>query len=280
MPMNQTLASRAVLNNSVEMPYLGLGTFGPERGEQVRHSIRYALEYGYRLIDTAASYGNEREVGLAVTESAIPRGEVFITTKVWNADQGYDQTLRACQKSLTELGMGYVDLYLIHWPVEKQLTLETWRAMIRLRDEWKCRAIGVANFTIAQLEYLLAETAVIPVVNQVEFHPFCYPKKLLDFCQEHAIQVEAYSPLANGRRWDSSVIEAIATRDCRTYAQVMLRWALQHGVVVVPKSSHESRIKGNTEVFDFDLAPDDMAALDALNEDCRVSWYPDNWPAW
>ena len=280
MPINKTLASRATLNNGVEMPYLGLGTYGPERGEQVQHSIRYALKCGYRLIDTAASYGNERAVGLAVAASAIPRSEIFVTTKVWNADQGYDQTYRACHKSLAELGLEYVDLYLIHWPVEKQLTLETWRAMIRLRDEGKCRAIGVANFTIGQLEYLLAETAVIPVVNQVEFHPFCCPKKLLDFCQEHDIQMEAYSPLANGRRWNSSVIEAIATRDCRTYAQVMLRWALQHDVVVVPKSSHESRIKGNTEVFDFDLAPDDMAALDALNEDCRVGWYPDNWPAW
>ncbi len=278
--MNKTLASRATLNNGAEMPYLGLGTYGPERGEEVQHAIRYALECGYRLIDTAASYGNEREVGLAVTESAVPRSEIFITTKVWNADQGYDQTCRACRRSLTALGLEYVDLYLIHWPVEKHLTLETWRAMIALRDDGKCRAIGVANFTIWQLEYLLAQTAVVPAVNQVEFHPFCYPKELLDFCQEHAIQMEAYSPLANGRRWDSPDIEATANRYGRTSAQIMLRWALQHDVVVIPKSSRENRIRGNAEVFEFDLAPDDMAALDALNEDCRLSWYPDRWPSW
>jgi diketogulonate reductase-like aldo/keto reductase len=280
MTMTKTFASRAVLNNSVEMPYLGLGTYGIDRGEKVQHAVRFALECGYRLIDTAASYRNEREVGLAIAESAVPRSEIFVTTKVWNDDQGYEATNQACHKSLAELGLGYIDLYLIHWPVEKRLTLETWKAMIRLRDEGKCRAIGVANFTIRHLEYLLAETSVTPSVNQVEFHPFCFPKKLRDFCQDRAIQLEAYSPLANGKRLRSETIASIAAHYDKSPAQIMLRWALQHGVVVVPKSFQEHRIWENAAVFDFDLSPEDMGVLDSLNEDRRVSWYPDNWPAW
>ncbi len=280
MSMNKTIASKALLNTGVEMPYLGLGTFGPERGEQVEHAVRWALDCGYRLIDTAAAYRNEREVGLAMAASGIPRSELFVTTKVWNEDQGYDEAVHACYASLAELGLEYVDLYLIHWPVEKRRTLETWRAMIRLRDEGKCRTIGVANFTIQHLEQLMAETAAIPSVNQVEFHPLCFPKELHGFCQAHGIQLEAYSPLANGKRWDSQTVGAIAARYDKSPAQIMLRWALQHDVVVVPKSSQPHRIQANAAVFDFDLAPEDLGALDGLNEDFRVSWYPDNWPSW
>jgi diketogulonate reductase-like aldo/keto reductase len=174
----KTIDSRAQLNNGVQMPYLGFGTYEPERGEPLKDSVGLALECGYGLVDTAASYRNERQVSLALAESAIPRSEIFVTTKVWNGDQGYEPTYRACRQSLAELVLDYVDLYLVHWPMEKWLSLETRRAMIRLRDEGKCRAIGVANFTVPQLEYLMAEASVVPAVNQVEVHPFYFPKGL------------------------------------------------------------------------------------------------------
>jgi len=280
MTMTKTLRSRVRLNNGVEMPYLGLGTYGPERGLPLRDSVRLALACGYRLIDTAASYRNERQVGLALAESEIARSEIFVTTKVWNDDQGYTETHHACQKSLAELNLGYVDLYLVHWPTDKRRTLETWRAMITLCDEGKCRAIGVANFTVGQLEQLVEETSVVPAVNQVEFHPFCFPRQLRDYCREHGIQLEAYSPLANANRLDHPTLKTLAARYGKSPAQIMLRWALQHDVVVVPKSRQEHRIQENAVVFDFDLAEEAMAALDGLDEGLRTSWYPDGWPAW
>ncbi|MBI4790746.1 MAG: aldo/keto reductase [Chloroflexi bacterium] len=278
--MTKTIASKAVLNNGIRMPYLGLGTFGSERGGTLPNSIRFALQCGYRLIDTAAAYGNERQVGLAIAKSAIPRREIFVTTKVWNDAQGYAATYAACQSSLAELGLESVDLYLIHWPVEKKLTLETWKALIRLRDEGKCRAIGVSNFTIRQIEHLVAKTSVVPAVNQVEFHPWNFPQGLRDYCREHAIQLESYSPLANAKRLDDPTIKSIAAGYDKSPAQIMLRWALQHDVVVVPKSSHKRRIQENAAVFDFEISQADMAALDSLNENFRASWYPANWPAW
>lgn len=276
--MTKTLSSRTVLNNGVEMPCLGLGTFGLERGEGVRNSIRLAFESGYRLIDTATSYGNEKEIGKAIAESPVPRSEIFVTTKVWHDNQGYDKTRRACDESLKKLGLAYVDLYLIHWPVGKRQTTETWRAMIRLLEEGKCRAIGVCNFTIGQLDHLSGETTVVPSVNQVEFHPFCFQKDLLEFCRNRAIQLEAYGALTHAVRLHDQAITSIAVNYRKSTAQIMLRWALQHDVVVLAKSSNKNRIIENAAIFDFEISSQDMSYLDSLNEDARASWYPKNWP--
>ncbi len=273
--MDKTLTSTARLNNGVELPYLGLGVYlvGPGAGTQ--NAVQYALEAGYRHIDTASLYGNEREVGTAVRNSRIPREEIFITTKLWNSDHGYDETIRACQESLRELGLTYIDLYLIHWPVEN-LRNETWKAMITLQEEGKCRAIGVSNYTIRHLEELLADSPVVPAVNQVEFSPFLYQKDLLDFCRSHGIQLEAYSPLTRGKKLNHPAITSIAGRYGKTAAQIMIRWALQHDVVVIPKSANQRRIYENADVFDFEISSEDLALLDSLNKDYRVDWDPSN----
>ncbi|MCL5995455.1 MAG: aldo/keto reductase [Chloroflexi bacterium] len=277
--MNISIESCARLNNGIEMPYLGLGAYAPGQGPAVRCAVAYALEIGYRHIDTARIYGNEREVGEAVAQSRVPRTKVFITTKVWNDSHGYDDTIRAFHESLAALDCGYVDLYLIHWPAPQRL--ETWQAMVTLLEEGKCRAIGVSNFTIRHLEELMAYSLTVPAVNQMEFSPFLYQKALLDFCRLHHIQLEAYSPLTCGRRLDDATLVAMAGRYDRTPAQIMLRWALQHDVAVIPKSINERRITENAAVFDFCISNDDMTLLDELNEDFRVAspaWYPENWP--
>lgn len=260
------------------MPSLGLGTFGPERGDGLQNSIRYALEVGYRSVDTASTYQNERDVGIAIAESSITRSEIFITTKVGNDNQGYERTLEACHTSLVKLGLGYIDLYLIHWPVEKRLTLETWKAMIGLLEEGKCRAIGVCNFTIRQIELLLAQTSVVPSVNQVEFNPFCFQKDQLQDCRDHSIQLEAYGALTRSKRLDNQAIKSVAAKYNKSPAQIMIRWTLQHDVVVLAKSSNKNRIRENAAVYDFDISTQDLSALDSLNEDSRAGWYPKNWP--
>ncbi len=275
--MDKTLPSTARLNNGVEMPYLGLGVYLAAPGTEAQNAIRYALETGYRHIDTAKLYGNERDVGIASQKSGIPREEIFITTKLWNSDHGYDQTMRACQESLNELGLSYVDLYLIHWP-EEELRIETWKAMITLREEGKCRAIGVSNYTIRHLEELLADSPVVPAVNQVEFSPFLYQKDLLDFCRKNGIQLEAYAPLTRRQKFDHPAITSLAAKYGKTAAQIMIRWPLQHDVVVIPKSANRQRISENADVFDFEISSEDMALLDSLNEDFRVSWDPSNAP--
>ncbi len=260
-----TLESRAKLNNGIEIPRLGLGVYQSPPGEITLRAVRYALEIGYRHIDTAELYGNETDVGRAVQESGIRREDVFITTKVWNSHQGYDSTLYACERSLGRLGLSYVDLYLIHWPVQG-LGDDTWRAMIKLLHQGKAHAIGVSNYSIRELNDHLDKSDVVPAVNQVEFHPFLYQEELLSFCKNNKIQLEAYSPLTRGKRLNHLNIIEMAKKYDKTPSQILIRWSLQHDVIVIPKSIHEARIKENSQVFDFQLEHNDMKLLDSLNE--------------
>jgi diketogulonate reductase-like aldo/keto reductase len=266
-----TLESRARLNNGVEIPRLGLGVYQSPPGKTTRRAVKYALEIGYRHIDTAQLYGNEADIGDALRESGIKREQVFITTKVWNSYQGYDSTLQACEQSLRRLRLQYVDLYLIHWPVQG-MSLNTWRAMVNLLRSGKARAVGVSNYTIELLQEILQNSdVVVPAVNQVEFHPFLYQKHLLSFCEKNGIQLEAYSPLTRGYKLNDPTILAVAKKyGNKTPAQVLIRWSLQHGLVVIPKSIHEDRIRENSQVFDFQIGPEDMRLLDSLNENLQT----------
>lgn len=275
--MSLTIRSTARLNNGVEIPLLGLGVFRAAAGEETQRAVRDALALGYRHVDTAAVYGNERDVGIALRDSGVPREEVFVTTKLWNADHGYDATLRACDASLSRLGLAYVDLYLMHWPVAG-LRLESWRAMDALLEQGKARAIGVSNFTIRHLDELLAASPRVPAVNQVEYHPFLHQRALAEYCAARGIVVEAYSPLTKGRRLGDPRLGAVAAHSGKTPAQVLVRWALQHGLVVLPKSTHRARIEENAAVFDFEISPQDMALLDGLDENLRTSWDPTDAP--
>jgi len=271
------IESTVKLNNNVRMPILGLGVYQSPPGRVTQNAVKFALSVGYRHVDTARIYGNEADVGQAVHQSGITREALFVTTKLWNTDQGYDSTLRACEASLKRLGMDYLDLYLIHFPVP-ETRKESWKAMKTLLGKRNCRAIGVSNFTIPHLEDLLETHEVIPAVNQVEFHPFLYQRELLEYCQRKGIQVEAYSPLARGERFKHPRITALATKYSKTPAQLMLRWGLQHGLVVIPKSTGEERIRENTQVFDFEISAEDMRSLDSLNEDLRLNWDPTSVP--
>ena len=271
------IKSTVKLNNGVKMPALGLGVYQSPPGRVTQNAVRCALSAGYRHFDTARIYGNEADVGQAVHQSGIAREDLFVTTKLWNSDQGYDSTLRACEASLKRLGLGYLDLYLIHFPVP-ETRKESWRAMKTLLGKGKCRSIGVSNFTIPHLEDLLEEHELTPAVNQVEFHPFLYQKELLEYCQRRGVQVEAYSPLARGERLKHPRITALATRYSKTPAQLMIRWGLQHGLVVIPKSTREERIRENSQVFDFEISAEDMRSLDSLNEDLRLNWDPTSLP--
>jgi diketogulonate reductase-like aldo/keto reductase len=271
--MELSLASRTRLDNGVGMPVLGLGVWLIPSGEETRRAVRDALECGYRLIDTARAYGNERDVGRARRESGLPREEVFVTTKLWNSNHGYEAARRACRASLGDLGLDCIDLYLIHWPVPG-LRRETWKAMAALRDEGVCRAIGVSNYTIRHLEELRDESSVPPAVNQVEFHPFLYQRELLDYCRRRGIAVEAYSPLARGVRLSEPALVSVGRKYGKTPAQVLIRWALQHGTIPIPKSSRPERIRENAAVFDFSLTSGDMETLDRLDEGLRVCWDP------
>jgi diketogulonate reductase-like aldo/keto reductase len=273
--MAQHISDATVLANGVNMPWLGLGVYKAKEGEEVEQAVKAALRIGYRSIDTAAFYGNEEGVGRAVRESGIPREEIFITTKVWNSDQGYERTLAAFEASLQRLGMEYVDLYLIHWPVKGKYK-ETWRALETLYKEGKARAIGVSKFQVHHLEDLMADAEIKPMVNQVEFHPFLTQEKLRDFCRREGIQLEAWSPLMRGEVVNVPEIVELAEKYGKTPAQIVLRWDLQHGVVTIPKSVREARIRENADLFDFELSAEDMAKLDALNRNHRFGPDPDN----
>jgi methylglyoxal/glyoxal reductase len=264
---------RVELNDGNRMPWVGLGAYRIAAGKPCVQAVRRALSVGYRHIDTAALYGNEEDVGRAVRESGVPRDEVFVVTKLWNSDQGYASAIAACNESLAKLKLGYIDLYLIHWP-EPRKRLDSWRALVELRKQGKCRSIGVSNYTIAHLKELMAHSDVVPSVNQVEFSPFLFQRELLDFCRSHDIQLEAYCPLTRGQKLPDPVVRAVAGRHRKTPAQVLLRWALQHEVVVIPKSAHTSRIEENAALFDFTLEKRDMDALDALHVNFRACWDP------
>jgi len=237
--------------------------------------VKHALKEGFRLIDTAKAYGNEREVGEAVRESGIPREDVFVTTKLWNRDHGYDKAMKACRDSLERLGLGYIDLYLIHWPVPGARK-ETWDALVDLKKEGLCRSIGVSNYTIPILQDLMKGSTVLPSVNQVEFNPFLYQKELLDFCNGQGIAIEAYAPLTTGNKLNHPVLLELSQAYSKSPAQILLRWGLQRDLIVLPRSSKTERISENIHVFDFEISGKDMARLDALNENFRAHGNPND----
>jgi len=267
--MSYTLNSTAYLNNGIQIPRLGLGVYQTPPGGKTTNAVKYALKIGYRHIDTAKIYGNESDVGKALKVSDIKREDIFIATKVWNSDQGYDSTLRAFEASLKRLGLSYVDLYLIHWPVQKKI-IETWKAMIQLLNNGKVRAIGVSNYSINELKETIQNSDIVPAINQVEFHPFLYQKDLIQFCKSYAIQLEGYSPLTRGKRLNHHDLVKMAERYDKSPAQILVRWSLQHNLIVIPKSSHEERILENSKVFDFHINQKDMETLDSLNEDLHT----------
>lgn len=272
-PEVPALSSRVALRDGNQMPLLGLGTWKLPAGRTTREAVGSALSAGYRLFDTAKLYANEEDVGAALRESGLDRSEYFVTTKLWNDDHGYDTALRAFERSRRALGLDLVDLYLIHWPVSGQ-RLESWRALEHLKEEGRCRSIGVSNYTVAHLKELLAVCRVPPAVNQVEFSPFLYQRELLEFCRSNGIQLEAYSPLTRGQKFDDPTLAEVARAHARSPAQVLVRWGLQHGVVEIPKSSRAERIAENAHVFDFHLSESEMRALDGLDRSFRTTWDP------
>lgn len=263
------------LNNGVEMPQVGFGVFQVPN-EETTAAVGSALKAGYRSIDTAAIYGNEEGVGAALAQSGIAREDLFITSKIWIADMGYEQTLEALDASLERLGLDYLDLYLIHWPApEKNLYVETWKALEKLYAEKKIRAIGVSNFQPEHLEQLVAEGTIVPAVNQVELHPALQNREVVAANAQHGIVTEAWSPLAQGAMLSDETIVGIAQAHEVSAAQVILRWHLQQGRVIIPKSVTESRIIANLNLFGFKLTSDELASIDALDRDGRTGPNPD-----
>lgn len=277
--MLNNLQSTTTLNNGVKMPWFGIGVFKVEEGPELVNALKFAIKHGYRSIDTAAIYGNEEGVGIAIREgieeAGISRDDLFITSKVWNADLGFDETISAYETSLKNLGLDYLDLYLIHWPVAGKFK-EAWRALETLYQQGKVRAIGVSNFQVHHLKELLQDAVIKPVINQVEYHPRLSQKTLHEFCQQNEIQLEAWSPLMQGQLLDNEMLEEMAKKHNKSIAQVILRWDLQNGVVTIPKSTKEHRIIENSSIFDFELTLEEMDRISALNRDLRVGPDPDN----
>lgn len=277
--MAMNLQSTTTLHNGVNMPWFGLGVFKVEEGTEVVEAVKTAIKNGYRSIDTAAIYQNEEGVGEGIRaglkEAGISREDLFITSKVWNADFGYDSTIEAYETSLKKLGLDYLDLYLIHWPVEGKYK-DTWKALEYLYENGRVKAIGVSNFHVHHLEDILKDAKIIPMVNQVEFHPKLTQTELLSFCKEHQIQMEAWSPLMQGKLLEDATLKEVADAHGKSVAQIILRWDLQNGVITIPKSIKEHRIIENASIFDFELTPEDMSKIHALNENKRVGPDPDN----
>jgi diketogulonate reductase-like aldo/keto reductase len=267
------LSDTITLANGVAMPRFGLGTYKSAEGGDVELAVTTALALGYRSIDTASLYGNEAGIGAALGASGVPREDVFLASQVWNDEQGYDATLAAFERSLRRLGTGYLDLYLVHWP--RAQTRETWRALERLYAEGAVRAIGVCNHLEHHLESLLAVAEVAPMVDQYEFHPWLQQPSLRAYCEARGIAVEAWAPLMKGRVAEEPALVEAARRHDKSPAQVALRWLLQHGAVVIPKSVHAERIAENAAVFDFALADAEMAAIDAADRGTRFGPEPD-----
>ncbi len=274
-----SLNDTRILANGVAMPVMGLGVWKAESGAETYNAVRCALDTGYRAIDTAAIYGNEADVGRAVRESGIPREEIFITTKVWYTDQGYEGTLRAFEESMRKMKLEYLDLFLIHHYMAPNLR-GTWQAMEKLYEENRVRAIGVSNFLGHHLDELLSFARVKPMVNQIEMHPYLPQRETLRCNQAHGIQTESWAPLAKGRVLGEPVVTALAEKYGKTPAQVVLRWGLQLGVQLIPKSTKKARIEENCDIFDFSLTAEEMAAIDGLDRNMRFGSHPDDWAQW
>lgn len=269
------IKSTTTLSNGIEMPVMGIGVYKAKEGREVIKSVNHALEAGYRLIDTASFYRNEKGVGEAIKTSGVSREEVFVTTKVWNDDHGFEETLTAFNESLEKLGMEYVDLYLIHWPVPGKY-LTTWRALEKLYEEGRVKAIGVSNFLEHHLIYILNNCSISPMVLQNEFHPRLIQQPLLDFCKRNNIQYEAWSPLMRGRILSHETLIELAGKYSKSVAQLVIRWVLQKGVVSIPKSVHRDRIFENGAIFDFEISKEDVTLIDALDREERTGAHPDN----
>jgi diketogulonate reductase-like aldo/keto reductase len=272
-----SLSDKIALNNGVSIPCLGLGVYQSGRGRATEDAVSWALEAGYRHVDTASMYGNETEVGGALKRAFAAglarREDVFVTTKLWNSDHGYDEALRAFDASLRRLGLNQIDLFLIHWPVPDG-RLHSWRALERIISEGRCRAIGVSNYTVHHLEELLSRAKTPPAVNQIEVHPWCQQRDVVAFCEAHGIAVVAYSPLTKGMKLGDRRLSIVASEVRRTPAQVLLRWSLQRRFVAIPKSVKRERIIENAAIFEFSLSTEHMATLDRLNEEHHVTWDP------
>ncbi|BBM89021.1 glyoxal reductase [Spirochaetota bacterium] len=272
--LSKGLAATLTLNNNVKIPIVGLGTYGLEAEETTAQTVAQALQLGYRHLDTASIYNNEVGVGKGIAQSGIPREAIFITTKVWNTEQGYSGTLAAFEKSLNRLNIDFVDLYLIHWP-KPEHTKDTWRAMEELYHAKKIRALGVSNFTEKHLAGLLeADAAIIPTVNQVEQHPQFPQLELKNFCEKHNIYLAGWAPLIRGKVFEMDVLKTIATRYKKTPAQIALRWQIQQNIITIPKTSNLQRLKENSDLFDFTLTSEDFENITSLRGN-RVWQHPD-----
>ena len=250
------------------MPLLGLGVYDMHAEEAVQ-AVRFALQTGYRLIDTAAMYGNEKQIGEGIRQSGIPREEIFVTTKVNNTDQGYDQTLRAFDESMKALAIDSIDLYLIHWPI-KNKRASTWKAIEKLYADGRVRAIGTGNYLLPFLEEMGSYATLVPAVNQIEFSPYLFLKNELDYCRQHNICLQAYTPLLRGQKFNDPRIQALAAKYNKTPAQIILRWAIQQGISTIPKSSNPERIKENFGIFDFVMLEEDILAMNGFHEGFRI----------
>lgn len=267
------------LNNGLEMPLVGYGVFRVPDGDDLADAVKTAIAKGYRSIDTAQVYRNEESVGrgirAAIDEGLVAREELFVTSKVWNDGLSYEETLAAYASSLEKLGLDYLDLYLIHWPGLDTNYIEAYKALEKIYQDGRVRSIGVSNFHVHHLEHLLKETTVIPVINQIEFHPHLTQEEVRNYCKEHRIQVEAWSPLMNGSLLEEALIQQLASKYNKTPAQIVLRYDVQHGVVTIPKTMTPSRMTKNLDVFDFALADEEMAQLDAMNDGLRCGPDPE-----
>lgn len=258
------------LNNGILIPQVGLGVYDPKFGGETYQAVLSAIELGYRHIDTASVYRNEDQVGRAIQDSGIPRNQIFVTSKVWDTDQGFEKTLAAYDKSLQVMGLDYLDLYLVHWPV-RATRRETYRALEKLYSEGRVRAIGVSNYLTPHLNELLSYAEIVPAINQFEISPYLYDKETVMLCQSKGICVESYSPLVRGRTLDDKRLIYLAEKYSRSSSQMLLRWAVDHGFVTIPKSSDPARIRSNFSLFDFSISPQDLAWMDTFHDGTRVA---------